>query len=749
MNNNKFMEVTANVSRAVSKDNKIKVVFGTGAYTDGDTITLPCLPAEKSLSYTEQMVMQGYRDHETMHILCSNMSTQSMKELKKLNRAEFSALNALEDIRIERCAAQAYIGMKQNIQAVNKSLGENLKKGLNGKDLREDPIRGMPPLDYGLMLVMAKAKEDQGYSKDFFYELYESASPEWKAFADKWAKKINSVPTGWNGKEIDRRKALEGFKKVKAMVPGILQDVKEIYQQEIDQSLQQAMQVPSQQPKGSSKNNTKTISVPLPIGEQGNGEPSEGTESSDQQRGQKGKGSNSKGQGKEKQEDGQDGSSSGNNGNEEQDEQGGGSLSSGKGGNGSPGTGFSTARELSDEDLIDKNKQWFNKDESLKELVEDIANTAKQTVQGPVNFDNYNWLGRYALVSPPLYKQEDGQEFKECYDKLKTTFNVFINNSKQDVIRAKRGLEIALQTRSDTDMESGYRHGGFDSKRVVHAINGNPYVFRQRKDGKDMDTIVTFLVDCSGSMSDSDGAVNYPHDKCYEKALQRKMSIACRTAYILCKACESVGAKTEVILFDDAYSWVKKIDGKYFADVVTTPFPAVKGKRVLGEHFGNLGEGEYINLQAKVHELSCFREPFAPNPSTCPYRSLLLLKEKQRRCDDPYSQAGFVFGLGRDDGGTPIGEAIDVCLHRLVSAPEKKKILAVLTDGIIDDQRTYLISTRLQSFADASNIDMLGIGIGSASRKSIREAFKNSVATSGGDLGRDLLNRIAQMIKED
>lgn len=728
------MEVTANVSRAVSKDNKIKVVFGDGAYTNGDTITLPSLPAEKSLSYNEQMVMQGYRDHETMHILCSNLTPKSKNELAKLSEAERSALNGLEDIRIERCAAQAYIGMRQNIQAVNASLGEKLKEQLGGKN----PTENMSPLDYGVMILMAKAREEQGYGKDFFSEVYETASPEWKAFADKWAKKINAVPTGWNGKEINRRKALDGFKEVKEMVPDFLQDMKETLKQDIEQTQQQSMQVPSSQPTSSSKK--KIISIPLPTGGQGNGSGSSNNEEIEQQQGEGGNGGNAKGQDKQGPQQGQ-----GQGGDSSSDSP----SSSGSGNSSAPG--FGKPRELTDDDLVNGG-QRYDKEKNMKEMVNDIADTAKSTLSDPFNFENYSWLGQYALVSPPFYRKDDGEECKGGYDKLKETFNAFIDNSKQDIIRAKRGLEIALQARSDTDMESGFRHGGFDSKRVVHAINGNPYVFRQRKDGKDMDTIVTFLVDCSGSMNACEKTVNYPHDEEYDYNLRRRMAIACRTAYILCKACESVGAKTEVVLFDDNPAYVEQINGSYFAEPVNLYVTQVKAGKVNPTWLTDilLKGSSNPKLRAKVHELSTFKHPLDLNTKgACKYRSLLLLKDKQRRCDEPYSQAGFVYGTNRDDGNTPIGESIEVCLHRLVKSPEKKKILAVLTDGDMGTEYSTLIRNRLQSFADAHDINMLGIGIGVDDVTYLKEAFRNLVITSGGDLGRDLLNRIAQMIKED
>lgn len=97
---------------------KIKVIFaGSGASTDGGTITLPAFGLNSDLSNEQIDLISGYCDHETGHVVMSDM--------KVWNEAPpyvKSMLNLLEDIRVEKVVAAQYYGAKLNLGILNRDL---------------------------------------------------------------------------------------------------------------------------------------------------------------------------------------------------------------------------------------------------------------------------------------------------------------------------------------------------------------------------------------------------------------------------------------------------------------------------------------------------------------------------------------------------------------------------------------------------------------------------------------------------
>lgn len=79
------------------------------------------------------------------------------------------------------------------------------------------------------------------------------------------------------------------------------------------------------------------------------------------------------------------------------------------------------------------------------------------------------------------------------YEKVKTGLRSNVNVMKN---KLKRAL-IAKQQR---DFDFGKESGRLDTKRLVKATTGSPYVFKTRIDREEMDTVVYVLGDLSGSM---------------------------------------------------------------------------------------------------------------------------------------------------------------------------------------------------------------------------------------------------------
>ena len=647
MNNTRFIQATCDTSKAVGRDNGIKVRFaGDGAYTDGKIINLPSLPPLGTISETQMKIFQGYRDHETLHILCSHMEDFSKNQIHewvtKNKDHEKETFNCLEDIRIERCANQAYFGMASNIHATNQSLGEDIQETIRknkedwkkkGKDVTAEML--YEPLYYGHMITMARARMKAGFKYDPLFDLYTEASDKWKQFADKWADKINAVPTGWSDADnrVDFNVSLDGVKQVVALVPEFIKDVKAVSKKrDKPQSKRRNQQgngdAEIQLIDGQTQSDTsgQTIQIQAEITGSSQGQ----AEASDQK----------SAKGKVKQETSQpDAQPEGSADDSDNDE--------GEG----QGKGFTPTLR-------------YNKDEAKEALVQQIVSEIQSQEECPTN--------SFFTEKVNSYELRYGRSEDLNSDRVDNLFGAV----KNDVIRAKRGLEIALQARNDVDMQSGAMRGRLDSKRLVQAVSGSPYVYRNRKDGKEMDTTVSFLVDTSGSMTADD------------------MFQATKTAYTLCKACESVGCRTEILAFPGSGS------GKLYESNKT---------------------GEIVFDKIKV------------------------VKTFNERVDATTARERLAFLSHHSFGYTPIAEAVTITLTRLSKDLSKKKVLIVLTDGQLDCWTEDYLSKNCKKFADNNDIHIFGIGL----NVTLDNAFEDNVEVEEGNLSQKTLARMAQIITEE
>lgn len=649
MNNSRFIQATCDTSKAVGRNNGIKVRFSGGyAYTDGSTITLPSLPPFGNISDKQMKIFQGYRDHETMHILLSHMEDYSKNRIKRwVNHNEIDkklTFNCLEDIRIERCANEAYFGMASNIHAVNQSIGEDVLETIKkeqekwkkkGKDVTAETL--YEPLYYAHMVTMARARMTAGFEYDPLFDIYDTASDKWKQFADRWAQKINSVPTGWTPHGVDQQVSLDGVKKVFSLVPAFITEVDKLNQQQEQKGQQQ------QQAQGNNKKkNGKAMLVDQQLSASQN--PNQQSQS---EGGKETKGSNklkAKDKSKADAEVNADQSQAQEDKADQQKKE---------------NTSSSQGKGMGNEET---QIYRFDKEAAQKALVNDISAELDSEEGLPSKFTE-------VVNSYEIYYDFRGDLNSSNADKL-------FGAVKDDVIKAKRGLEIALQARNDVDMKSGVLRGKLDSKRLVEAVTGSPYVYRNRKDGREMDTTVTFLMDTSGSM------------------LMKTMFESTKTAYVLCKACESVGCRTEIFAFPG--------HGRDFI-------------------FESKATGEKI------------------------FKNLTAIKTLSERIDLPVVKERLEFTSHGGFGYTPIAEAVTILLLRQASMLTKKKILIVLTDGDLYSDAEEYLSVNCKKFADKNGIHLFGIGLG----VELDKAFKDCVKVECGDISRKVLTRMAQIIAEE
>lgn len=660
MKNLKFMEVTANTSKAIGRNNNVTVQFGNVAKTDGNIITLPKLQALGNISQQEQMVFQGYRDHETLHVLCTGMNDPKVKEeIRELNAQEFETLNGLEDIRIERCGAQAYVGMKANIQAMNQKIFGSIKEDLNKRNA--NPEETFAPIDYALLLLSGKVRRNAGYDQDFSMEVYDNASQNWKDLVAKWEKIIEDIPTGWDGTTIDQSLATKGIQQIIGKVPNFIIDVEKVNSKEQKQKEEQQ----NQQDNKKTKNNTDG-SLQLSL---------EGQSNSNQ------------------------------------------SSSSSSKTDSQPSSGSSSSPSKLDKDQLMQ--------EALQEIIDKTSEETGDDRKANQTRKSNSFADNWVLTSIPKVAIAPQQDAVKMFDH-------FIADSRQDVMVTKRGLELALQAKQNVDMVGGFRNGKLDNRRLTSAINGDNYVYRRRGEGKDIDTSVSILVDLSGSMQDG---IDDNHRNTKISDNDSRAIVASRVSYILCKACESVGCKTEVIGFPG--------EGIYRDELFDNPESLSGGVSLL-------------NLDSKntyyAHGSLEIKESFvtATTAGNYPIKgTAYLLKERGERVDNPWPRCGFGLAFPLSCGGTPIAEWIEVCLSRIQSYQEKKRLLIVITDGDIAYGDARWIRS-MRKFADKEKIHVLGVGIGEALTSELNLAFGNCVVAKDKDsFSNKLISKVAKIISED
>lgn len=169
----------------------------------------------------------------------------------------------------------------------------------------------------------------------------------------------------------------------------------------------------------------------------------------------------------------------------------------------------------------------------------------------------------------------------------------------------------------------GASFGRFDPRRAARMAAGSESVFQKRWERGAINSRVSIVIDMSSSM------------------LGPSIAMAAETALNLSEACERAGAKVEVLGFVDNDSAARRVDKAY-------------GHDMSGKY--RYGVGAYV---------SCFLYPFKKFEQKTRDRVESILKAPER-CG----------------GGTPDWPAVATVVKDMIPAPEQRKIVFVLTDGI-------------------------------------------------------------------
>jgi len=259
--------------------------------------------------------------------------------------------------------------------------------------------------------------------------------------------------------------------------------------------------------------------------------------------------------------------------------------------------------------------------------------------------------------------------------------------------RLQRRL-MAKQTRSwDFDLEEGILDAGRLSRVVIDPVH--PLSFKQEKDTEFRDTVVTLLIDNSGSMRG------------------RPITVAAMSADILARTLERCGVKVEILGFTTR-SWKGGASREKWVGASKPKNP------------GRLNDLRHIVYKA---------------------------------ADQPWRRARKNLGLMLREGllkENIDGEALMWAHNRLLGRPEQRRVLMVISDGAPVDDATlsanpgnYLerhLRDVINWIENRSDVEITAIGIG----HDVTRYYKRAVTiVDAEELGGTMMARLAELFDED
>jgi cobaltochelatase CobT len=294
------------------------------------------------------------------------------------------------------------------------------------------------------------------------------------------------------------------------------------------------------------------------------------------------------------------------------------------------------------------------------------------------------------VIGPPAHALENAAHYRSEYHEAKR-----ILGSKLATMRRK--LERALVAKVACDYETGISGRLNVRSKAAGIIMGADKIYKRRVDGEDIDTAVTLLVDCSGSMSGD------------------AMKLAGHSAIALAEALEAGSVPYEVI------------------GHTTTSLSNESDRRLRDAKRIESEDGESVTHYGWARECAMHMPVFKP------------FDKALRQC---YHTMGFLPTSA--DNANADACALREAGSRLLKRQEAKKVLMLLADGYpawstsltTADRNAYTRQAVVN--LEEQGVDCVGIGIAS---DCVKQFFgKWVVINSIDDLSKTVLDQIAKMI---
>ncbi len=286
---------------------------------------------------------------------------------------------------------------------------------------------------------------------------------------------------------------------------------------------------------------------------------------------------------------------------------------------------------------------------------------------------------------------------EEELNRLRGTLDKQLENLQGAIARLANKLQRKLQAKQNRSWSFDLEEGMLDASKLARVITQPlfPLSYKQEKDMKFRDTIVTLLIDNSGSMRG------------------RPITIAAICADIMARTLERCGVKVEILGFTTK-AWK-----------------------------GGLSREQWIN----------------EGKPTYPGRLNDLRHIIYKSADVPWRRAKNSLGLMLREGilkENIDGEALIWAHERLLGRPEDRKILMVISDGAPVDDTTlssnsgnYLelhLKQVISFIENRSTVELVAIGIG---HDVTRYYDKALTLTDAEQLGGAVTEQLAELFNED
>jgi hypothetical protein len=738
-----FMDAAASSTRVIGRKDSVRVVFeGSSASTNGDVVRLPAIPALADVGDEDADVIRGYRDHESMHVRCTDMAALDLLAAMRNDNLLYQLSQYCEDIRIENAGVQSYPGMRRTFSATNKEAASIIEESIKKSGLTvADAISRCPPDKAMMVALQTEARREIGLETGFYDEFVKHIDPKIHEFAKKWAKEMVALGTGvTNGNlksDRSRRHTADAF--------DLAKKIKESYTDELAPEIaRQPEPEPAHEEAGQPGQQSQQGQPDRP-GTPGDG-PGEdnGQQSSDGGDDDGGDGEGGGGGDDDDLEDFEGGLSGGGAGADAEQPsspatqevvtppatQSPSGQSGGKGGDATHGSA-AVNTEMFDVDYKD----------ALRKIVDEIEQDAasklaieygRKAPSWRVYSDRLRIKASIHDLDPISYpKGSMGKHYMAQFDAAHAAV-------KDRAAMIRRSIELELQARFDRVWQPGHKSGRLHSPRLVDAMHGMENVYQKRETGRDIDTLLVMSIDGSGSMSGE------PMSRCQELAIS------------FGEALERTGADIEVEVWDDSMPANRATQADLGVDSPNDVYKRYH-KTVADEMNAEAKRLHGVDAASKVRDPHTFYTKFyAERPKI--FASLgqvvrRIVKSRRQRMTDPNTRAALGAMINLAGGGTPMICAVTWTLLDMIKEKHGKKILLVMTDGepnpgleFDKDYEPHLAQMKhLHKLADEHGVHIIGVGI----QADVSKYFRDYVSVCSSTAYEKVMKRIASHLKEE
>jgi cobaltochelatase CobT len=446
-----YMHEAKNVSSVLGRESDVRVVFeGEGASTDGETIKLPAIDNNLQMDERLVKVSRGYVDHEAAHVKWTDQ-TQWNAAINRFKRSKENvwdkkcAMNALEDVRIERKLTALYAGSKRNIETLAHSIQMELHDSLaeSGRSVED-----LDAIEIGAVSVTWYGRQIGGYGQSCG-EAFEKLDVELQDVVKAAVHKIDD-----NSTTKDMVSIAEDLVKEFVRLAGRGGEDEEEEEEEEKGKGRKCDDGEDEEEEDSVPENSD-----------------EGDEGDDDGSGGDSDGDDSDGDSPDDISDGEDGEEETTEAVEE------------------AGNGRHQESPVNSK-RPKKASVAINPDELKEKSVTKELSSESNCESGQVNYEYKRFSDRYDKVISR----------KELHVDL-DMYGLMLEETAGQINVLRRTLERKLAAKMKRSWVGGQTNGRMDSRRLVGAYTGSEHVYKQREESEDIDTAVMILIDHSGSMS--------------------------------------------------------------------------------------------------------------------------------------------------------------------------------------------------------------------------------------------------------